>query len=73
MSDKFKVGDKVRIIGPVEQSVPDGDDGLLLGRLGIVQRDRRVSKGRWCVWFHYDPTGEHYAFVDDESLELRTE
>jgi hypothetical protein len=32
VSDKFKVGDRVRIVGPVDQSEPDDVDGLMLGR-----------------------------------------
>ncbi|PWT76985.1 MAG: hypothetical protein C5B60_03385 [Chloroflexi bacterium] len=69
MSDKFKVGDKVRIIGPVDQSYPDNVEGWF----GYIQRDRRLNKGRWRVWFEPDPTGDqYYAFVDDESLELIT-
>jgi hypothetical protein len=67
------MGDRVRNIGPVDQSEQDDVDGLMLGWIGFIQRDRQLNKGRWCVWFHYDPTGEHYAFVDDDSLELATD
>ena len=72
VADLFKIGDQVRIIGPVVSSNfydNNSEECRSLEWVGTISDGHNWDRsGRW--WVMLDDDGERYALVDEGSLEV---